>query len=108
MYSRTTTGGIRQGYLPLPAIFNVFLETIMQEVLTSYYSPISVNGRPICNLRFAVDIDLMAGNTEEQQDLSTRVERSSRLYGMAGSTPNSKEMVNSILIIEMKYHIFCI
>jgi len=56
-------------------------ENIMQGALTNYDSSISINGRTICNLRFADDFDLMAGSTEEHQDLSTRVERSRSWYG---------------------------
>ena len=90
-----TTVGVRQGCLLSPALFNVFLENIMQEALTNFETSISIGGRPLSNLRFADDIDLMAGDGGEHQDLSTRVERSSGAYGMEVSNPKSKGMVNS-------------
>ena len=76
-----TTVGSRQGCLLSLTLFNVFLENIMQE---------AINGRPLCNLRFVDDIDLMAGSTEEHQDFSIRVERSSSAYGIEVSTQKSK------------------
>jgi len=85
-----TTVGSRQGCLLSLTLFNVFLENIMQKALTNYDSSFSINGRPICNLRFVDDIDLMAGSTEEHQDFSIRVERSSSAYGIEVSTQKSK------------------
>ena len=64
--------------------------------MTNYDSSISINGRPISNLRYADDIHLMAGNTEKHQDLATRVERNSSAHRMEVSTAKSKRMVNSI------------
>ena len=54
-----TSVGVRQGCLLSPVLFNIFLERIMQETLADYHTSISIGGRPICNLRFADDIDLM-------------------------------------------------
>ena len=57
-----TTLGVRQLclLLVLPILFNLFLEKIMQETLHDHHTSISTGGRPICNIRFADDIDLMA------------------------------------------------
>ncbi|KAI8503836.1 hypothetical protein Bbelb_188070 [Branchiostoma belcheri] len=89
-----TTVGVRQGCLLSPALFNVFLENIMQEALTDFESSISIGGRQLSNLRFADDIDLMAGSEDEHQDLSTRVDSRSTAYGMEVSTSKSKGMIN--------------
>ena len=69
----------------------------MQEALSGFESSISIDGRQLSNLRFADDIDLMAGSEDEHQELSTRVENSSAAYGMEVSTSKSKGMINSTL-----------
>jgi len=56
---------IRQGCLLSPTLFNIFLEMIMNEALDSFESTITIGGRPITNLRFADDIDLIAGEEAE-------------------------------------------
>ena len=53
-----TTVGVRQGCLLSQVLFNLFLER-MQEALHNHLTFISINGRPVCNLRFADDIDLI-------------------------------------------------
>ena len=60
-----TSVGVRQGCLLSPVLFNIFLERIMQETLHDHHTSISIGGRPICNLRFADDIDGLAGSEEE-------------------------------------------
>lgn len=57
---RTTTG-VRQGCLLSPIPFNIFLERIMTDALEDQDGTISIGGREITNLRFADDIDGLAG-----------------------------------------------
>jgi len=57
-----TTVGVRQGCLLSPVLFNLFLVNIMRETLHNFHSTISIGGRPINNLRFADDIDLIGGS----------------------------------------------
>ena len=90
-----TSVGVRQGCLLSPVLFNIFLERIMQETLADYHTSISIGGRPICNLRFADDIDLMAGTNQELQSLTDSLARNSSAYGMEISTEKSKVLVNS-------------
>ena len=86
--------GDRGVYFPRPCSTSS-RENIMQEALTNYDSSISLTGRPICNLRFTDDIELVVGSTEEHKHLSTQVERSSSsTYGMEFSNPKRKWMVN--------------
>ena len=68
-----TTVGVRQGRLLSHILFNLFLEKIMQEIYHNHYTSISIGGRPVCNRRFADDIDLMGGSNGELQDLTNRL-----------------------------------
>ena len=76
-------------------LFNIFLEQIMQETLHNHKSTISVGGRIINNLRFADDIDLIAGTNSELQELTNRFSEASKDDGMEVSKEKSKTMVNS-------------
>ena len=78
-----------------PVLFNLYLENITQEALHNFNGTISINGREISNLRFADDIDLIAGTEKELQERTTTLERRARVYGMEISAENSKIMVNS-------------
>ena len=67
----------------------------MQETLQDFNTTISIGGRPICNLRFADDIDHMGDSESELQDITTRPEEKARAYGMEVSSEKSKILVNS-------------
>ena len=66
----------------------------MQETLQDFNTTISIGIRPICNLHFVDDIDLMGGSDNELQDLTTRLEEKARAYGMEISSEKSKILVN--------------
>ena len=68
-----TTVGVRQGCLFSPILFNWVLMEIIQETLHDPHTSIFIGGRPICNLRFADDIDLTAGSNGELQDLTNKL-----------------------------------
>lgn len=54
------------------------------------------NGRPACNLRFADDINVMAGSNIELQDLSIKLVERAGAYGMELDGENFSVMGNSI------------
>jgi exonuclease III len=87
-----TSTGVRQGCLLSPVLFNLFLENIMSEALQSFKGTVSVGGRDISNLRFADDIDLMAGSRQELKELTALVDKTCTDYGMEISTEKSKLM----------------
>ena len=103
-----TSVGVRQGCLLSPVLFNLYLEKIMRETLHDFKSTVSIGGRTINNLRFADDIDLMGGTSQELQDLTDRLTTSSSAYGMEVSSEKSKVMANSAsgtqAIIHMNGH----
>ena len=76
-------------------LFNIFLERIMKDALDDYHTSISIGGRPVCNLRFADDIDLLAGTEAELQELTDRLDKCASQYGMEISTEKSQILVNS-------------
>ena len=68
-----TTVGVRQGCLPSPTLFNIFLERIITDTLEDHEGTVSIGGRTITNLCFADDIDGLAGEEEELANLVERL-----------------------------------
>ena len=71
-----TSVGVRQGCLLSPTLFNIFLERIMSDALEDHEGSISIGGRVITNLRFADDIDGLAGAGKELADLTNGLHKS--------------------------------
>ena len=90
-----TTVGVRQGCLLSPTLFNIFLERIMSEALEEHEGTVSIGGRKITNLRFADDIDGLAGSEKELKSLVNHLDQSSSKYGMEISAEKTKLMTNS-------------
>ena len=90
-----TTVGVRQGCLLLPTLFNIFLERIMTDALEEHEGTVSIGGRTITNLRFADDIDGLAGEEEELANLFGRLDKASTAYGMEISAEKTKLMTNN-------------
>ena len=65
-----TTVRVRQGCLLAPTLFNIFLERIMTDTLEDHEGTVSIGGRTIASLRFADDIDGLAGEEEELASFS--------------------------------------
>ena len=66
----------------------------MRVTLENYKGSVVIGGRYICNLRFADDIDLIAGTLDELQLITNKLYISSAEYGMEISQEKSKVMVN--------------
>ena len=75
-----TTVGVRQGCLLSLTLFNIFLERIMTDAIEDHESAVSIGGRTITNLRFADDIDGLAGAGEELANLVERLDEASTAY----------------------------
>ena len=56
---------------------------------------VSIGGRTITNLRFADDIDGLAGEEEELASLLERLDKASTAYGMEISAEKIKLMTNT-------------
>ena len=89
------TVGVRQGCLLSPTLFNIFLERIMSGALEDHEGTVSIGGRTITNLRFAVAIDGLAGEKEELANLAERLDKTSTAYGMEMSAKKTKLMTNN-------------
>ena len=87
-----TTVEVRQGCLRSTTLFNTFLERIMTDVLEDHEGTVSIGGRTIINLRFADDIDGLAGEEEELVKLVERLDKASTAYGMEIITEKIKLM----------------
>ncbi len=72
-----TTLDVRQGCILSPTLFNISLERIMSVVLEEHEGTVSIAGRTITNLRFADDIDGLAGSGHILAQLVERIDQTS-------------------------------
>ena len=67
----------------------------MTDALEDHEGTDSIGGRTITNLRFADDIDGLAGEEEELANLVERLNKASTAYGMEISAEKTKLMTNN-------------
>ena len=97
-----TTVGVRQGCLLSPILFNMFLARITTEALEDHEGTVSIRGRTTTKLRFADDIDGLAGEEEELANLVERLDKASTAHGMETSDEKTKLMTNNTSGINTK------
>ena len=67
----------------------------MKDTLEDHEGTVSIGGRAITNLRFADDIDGLAGEVEELVNLVERLDKTSTAYGMEIGAEMTKLMTNN-------------
>ena len=67
----------------------------MTDALEDHEGTVSIGGGAITNLRFADDIDGLAGEVEELVNLGERLVKASTAYGMEISAEKTKLMTNN-------------
>ena len=67
----------------------------MTDALEDHEGTVSIGGRTITNLRFADDIDGLAGEAEELASLVEHLDKVSTAYGMEISAERTKLMTNN-------------
>ena len=67
----------------------------MTDASEDHEGTVSIGGRAITNLRFADDIDGLAGEEEELEKLVERLDKVFTAYGMEISTEKTKVMTNN-------------
>ena len=90
-----TTVGVRQGCLPSPTLFNIFLERIMCEALHDHEGNVSIGRRLITNFRFANDIVVNAEEEDEACILVDRLDTTTTRYKMEIGPDKTKVMTNN-------------
>ena len=80
----------------------------MTDALEDHEGTVSIGGRTITNLRFADDIDGLAGEEEELANLVERLDKASTAYSMESSASMSlSEQLNlSCLLMLVFVHLF--
>ena len=67
----------------------------MTDALEDHEGTVSIGGKTIADLRFADDIDGLAGEEEEIAKLIERLDKASTAYGMENSAEKTKLMTNN-------------
>ena len=90
-----TTVGVRQGCLLSLTSSTFFFERIMSDALEEHVEKVSIGGRNITNLRVADDIDALAEEEHELEDLEESLDKTCTRCKMEISAEKTKLMTNS-------------
>ena len=90
-----TTVGIWQGCLLSLTLFNALLEHIITNTVVNHHKTVSISGRNLTILRYANDIDRLAGNEKELAHLVQCLDETLRAYGMEINVDKTKMMANA-------------
>ena len=74
----------------------------MTDALEDIEGTVSIGGRTITNLRFADDIDGLAGEEEELTKLVERLDKASTTYGMEISAEKTKLMTENAVSLTQR------
>ena len=77
----------------------------MTDALEDHEGTVSIVGRAINNLRFADDIDGLAGEEEELANLVERLDKASTAYGMEIGAEKTKLMTTNTSCIDTEIQI---
>ena len=78
----------------------------MTDALENHEDTVSIGSRTITNLRFADDIDGLAGEEDELANLVERLHKASKAYGMEISAEKTKLMTNCTSVKRFCFFIF--
>ena len=84
-----------KGYLLSPTFLNISIERIIADALEDNEGTVSIGGRTITNLRFADDIDGLAGQEQKLVKLVNHLEEASTSYGIQISEEKTQLMTNN-------------
>jgi len=84
--------GVRQGCNLLPYLFRLILESVMKPALKNCSAGVQLDEYLLNNLRFANDIDLMADNKEDLQEITTSAHNTTSKFGLKINAQKTKVM----------------
>uniref|UniRef100_A0A8D8YDR6 Craniofacial development protein 2 n=1 Tax=Cacopsylla melanoneura TaxID=428564 RepID=A0A8D8YDR6_9HEMI len=87
--------GVRQGCIISPALFNIYVEKIIEEAIGNEKDGFKINGSVTNNLRYADDTLIIANSERELEVLLKKLDRSCKNYGMKINLKKTKIMTVS-------------
>ena len=93
-------GGVCQGCILSPCLFNLYAEYIVQNAgLDESQAGIKIAGRNINNVRYADDTTLMAESEEELKSLLMKVKEEHEKAGLKLNSQKTKIMASGLITL---------